>query len=75
MNEKQEAALRNLCERYKVPFDENDYAPAFDLPEGWVSGWIGGKYHAALRHEDGYRDYNFGATLYVGCNPEGEISS
>lgn len=41
MNEKQRAALKALAERYKVPFDETAFGPAFDLPSGYVAGWVG----------------------------------
>lgn len=51
--------LRILCENYSVPFNEDDYLPAFDLPAGWVCGWVGGK----------------PGTLFVGVSPEGEASS
>jgi hypothetical protein len=68
MNLKQEKALRNLCRRYRVPFNPGDYHPQFDLPEGYVAGWIGGMNHSVT--------YGTGKpTLYVGCSPEGEISS
>ena len=56
MNHAQCAALGKLCERFGVPFDENNFKPVFDLPEEGVAGWIGTK-------------------LYVGCDPEGRISS
>lgn len=56
----QEAALRALSERYHVPFRAEDFHPAFDLPEGWVAGWIGGPEERRL---------------YVGCSPDGSISS
>jgi hypothetical protein len=60
MNQVQEEALRSLCERYKVPFNREDYRPTFDLPSDWVAGWVGGQGHRKL---------------YVGCSPEGRISS
>ena len=59
MTDAQREALSNLCERYNVEFNESDYAPIFDLPSGWVAGWIGGE----------------ARKLYVGCDPEGSISS
>ena len=58
-NEAQAAALRALCEGYRVAYDHAHYKPAFDLPKGWVAGWIGGQ----------------PTTIYVGCDPEGRISS
>lgn len=60
MNDNQREALAELCERYHVPFDERDYMPQFDLPSGYVGGWVGGIEHRKL---------------YVGCDPEGRISS
>lgn len=67
MNEKQRAALKALCDRWGgegkgLPFDESHYAPAFDLPDGWVAGWIGGEPKRT-------------GVIYVGCSPEGVISS
>ncbi len=57
MTEAQEAALRALCGRYGVPFERTNFPPQFDLPTGYVAGWIGVD------------------KLYVGCSPEGDISS
>jgi hypothetical protein len=51
----QEAALRDLCDRYKVEFDPTNFHPRFDLPAGYAAGWVG--------------------PIYVGCSPEGAISS
>ena len=56
----QREALARLCDRYNVEFDESNFLPAWDLPKGWVSGWVGG---------------NEERCLYVGCSPEGEIHS
>jgi hypothetical protein len=53
-------ALRRLCGRYGVEFDPDHYHPAFDLPPGWIAGWVGG----AERR-----------LIYVGVSPTGEISS
>lgn len=41
MTDKQELALRRLCDRYKVPFDSENWHRAFDLPNEWVCGWVG----------------------------------
>jgi hypothetical protein len=41
MTTRQINALQRLCERYKVPFIEDNYAPAYGLPEGYVAGWVG----------------------------------
>ena len=58
----QRDALWELADRYHVPFREDDYHPAFDLPEGYVAGWVGGQFHRS-------------AKLAVGVSPTGEISS
>lgn len=55
----QDERLRVLCERYHVEFDPQHYYAAFDLPEGWVQGWIGGQ----------------PGTLFVGVSPEGDSHS
>lgn len=60
MNDAQRAALQRLSDRYDVPFDVHDWEnEPFDLPPGYVAGWIGGSAHK----------------LYVGCDPDGIISS
>ncbi len=41
MNDAQELALRRLCDGYKVPFDKTAYTTQFDLPPGYVAGWVG----------------------------------
>ena len=40
MTPEQRAALYRLCERYQVPFYEENYKPTFDLPAGWVAGMV-----------------------------------
>lgn len=56
MNDIQRAALKELCGRFdNVTFDEADFRPAWDLPAGYVDGWVG--------------------PIYVGCAPDGQISS
>jgi hypothetical protein len=60
----QERALRGICARYHVEYRREDYRPAFDLPKGYVGGWVGG-YDIQATHP----------TLYIGCDPEGRISS
>lgn len=67
VNDNQRTALRNLCERYRVEFSESDYVvnspDSWTLP-GYAEGWIGG-YAVQTTHP----------TLYVGCAPDGRISS
>jgi hypothetical protein len=41
MTDSQVAALQKLCANYNVPFVPENYGPAFDLPAGWVIGWVG----------------------------------
>lgn len=64
---KQEERLRQLCESYGVKFDPAHYWPAFDLPPGWVNGWVGGY----VEHGQGSEH----PTLFVGVSPEGESHS
>jgi len=59
MTAMQLAALADLCQRYHVRFDAESYHPQFDLPPGYVAGWIG-------TPENG---------IFVGVSPEGRISS
>jgi hypothetical protein len=37
----QVAAIRKLCRDYHTEYRPENYTPAFDLPDGWVAGWIG----------------------------------
>jgi hypothetical protein len=60
----QEASLSAICERYHVEYHPLHYRPSFDLPEGYVAGWVGG---VEIQAEH--------PTIYVGCSPEGIISS
>jgi hypothetical protein len=57
MTDAQYEALRQLSTRYNVEFHPSDFQPMFDLPAGYVGGWIGTD------------------KLFVGCSPEGDISS
>ena len=66
MTDAQELALRRLCDRYGVRFSVDHYLPQFDLPEGYVAGWIGGSQHAWSKSQP---------TIYVGVSPEGKVSS
>lgn len=60
MNEKQREALKNCCDRFGVPFNEEHYfSPCFS-GKGWVEGWIGGPEHRKI---------------YVGVSPEGNVHS
>jgi hypothetical protein len=52
-----------LFVRYNVPFREDDYAKPFDLPEGYVGGWVGGYFEGRK------------TTIYVGVSATGEVSS
>ena len=60
----QRDALRRKCADYSVPFQEDHYHPTFDLPQGYVAGWVGGFDGQATK-----------PTIYVGVSSEGEISS
>ena len=55
----QTAALAGLSKSYNATFNPAWFSPQFDLPDGWVAGWIGGP----AQH------------IYVGCSPEGDINS
>jgi len=64
----QEEALRRLCERYGVEYDPRHYElRPFDLPEGYVCGWVGGPDHSGWPARK--------RTIYVGVSPQGEASS
>lgn len=41
MTSAQILALVRTCHNYGVPFDPEAFSPAFDLPVGYVCGWIG----------------------------------
>jgi hypothetical protein len=60
----QEAALRAACDRYRVAFDARHYAGPFDLPPGWLAGWLGGPEIQPAT-----------PTIFVGCSPEGGLNS
>lgn len=77
MTEAQRAALKSLCERYHVEFNEDDYNPDFSLPTGWVSGWVGGPQRGMIwrMDSDGTWVHGPNTTIFVGCDPEGNISS
>lgn len=63
MTSKQVKALRSICERYEVEYDSKHFPESgrlMGLPEGYVSGWVGGVPNC---------------NIYIGCSPEGELSS
>lgn len=62
----QDGALRAVCARYYVTYDPGHYQhrPIDGLPEGYVSGWIGG-YDIQKEHP----------TIYCGVSPDGRVSS
>lgn len=71
LTEKQESALRNICERYHVDFNPEHYPPGWDLPPGYVNGWVGGITHSTkFSSVTGDK-----VTIFIGCSPDGEISS
>ena len=41
LTREQEWAIRDLCSAYHVGYIPDHYQPAFDLPKGYVAGWIG----------------------------------
>lgn len=41
MTPEQTAALKSLCGRYKVEYAPAAFHPRFDLPAGYVAGWVG----------------------------------
>jgi len=41
LTREQEYAIRDLCRRYRVAYIPGHYTPQFDLPPGYVAGWIG----------------------------------
>lgn len=61
MTEAQRTALTELCQRFHAPFSEDDFRPAFDLPAGYVAGWV--------------KDASGAGRIYVGCSPDGRVSS
>jgi hypothetical protein len=62
LTEAQDTALHGLCDRYGVDYSPAHYTPQFDLPPGYVAGWVGGPERPK-------------PTIYVGCDPHGGISS
>ena len=72
----QTAALQDICERYGVEFRAGDYQPQFDLPAGYVGGWVGGCDHGlGFDHDQNDWVRSSSTTIYVGVDPEGRISS
>lgn len=64
LTEAQEKSLRAICDRYTVEYNEDHYHHTFDLPEGYVAGFVGG---AEIQAEH--------PTIYVGAAPDGRLSS
>lgn len=62
LTQAQRERLQSLCAGYRVEFNEDDYLPTFDLPTGWVAGWVGGQNCPKK-------------TIYVGVSPEGDAHS
>lgn len=54
--------LQTLCESYDVAYDARHYSTQFDLPAGYVAGWVGGPEQR-------------GKTLYVGVDLDGHSCS
>jgi hypothetical protein len=51
MTAAQDTALRALCERYGVPYDPVEFRPVFDLPSGWLGGWVGTSIYVGIDPE------------------------
>ena len=58
----QHTALGALCLQYQVEYDENHYAPAIGLGEGWVCGFLGGPIQQEIS-----------PTPFIGCGPDGDV--
>lgn len=58
MTEAQRTAISDLCARFSAEADWTKWLPAFDLPDGWVAGWVGTPGAGGI---------------YAGVSPEGEI--
>tara|TARA_Y100000310_G_C20352542_1_gene655075 strand:- start:119 stop:298 length:180 start_codon:yes stop_codon:yes gene_type:complete len=59
MTGKQIKSLRSICDRFEVEFDSNNFPEAGNL-DGLPDGYVCGW---------------VGTSIYIGCSPEGEISS
>lgn len=70
----QAQALGAICARWEVDYDPAHYTPTFDLPQGWVAGWVGGPHHRnptyAVPDEPAGKP-----TIFIGCDKDGRISS
>lgn len=77
MTEAQEAALRDLCERYEVEYAPEHYIVnsygAWALP-GYAEGWLGGPPHANPQYAEPSEPRGK-PTLFVGVSPEGRVHS
>jgi hypothetical protein len=77
MTEAQVAALGNLCARYNVDFDENHYLVHPEtsvMMPGYAEGWLGGRRHANPKYQEPEQPART-PTIYVGCDPEGNVHS
>ena len=72
MTPAQETSIRRLCDRYGVEFRESDYTPQFDLPPGYVAGWIGG---VEAGRGSSHPSSSHPRTIYVGVDEDGTVSS
>ena len=74
MTNNQEERLRQLCKEYGVAFNPDHYKPGYDLPAGYIEGWIGGPEHG-MKYIDGIWARHSKTTIFVGVSPQGESSS
>ena len=58
MTPAQLAAILALCERFSAPYREDAWSHPFDLPEGWVAGWVGTPGAGGI---------------YAGVSPDGDV--
>lgn len=69
LNMEQQAKLKDLCSRYGVMYDAQDYyvyPPGQPWMPSWAEGWVGGINHKAGTEHP---------TIYVGVSPEGNSHS
>ena len=51
MTDVQQFALERLCKAYRVLFDPSTFTTRFDLPPGYVAGWIGDHIYVGVSPE------------------------